>query len=288
MAYWQPLLGAKVTDPTKLRYPLFASYKLDGIRAHWFGKEFLSRTMKTIPNRALQKVFAGLDLPSGLDGELIYGDPAAKDAFRKTDSAVMTIHGSADDIRFFIFDNYEETGGFARRFELLPESPPYLIRLDQVLVDNPSDLLEFEQKALSLGYEGVVLRAPDGRYKNGRSTLSEQYLLKLKRFTDAEAIVIGFEELLHNANTAERDERGYVKRSSHQENKIPMGKLGALVVSMGSVQFNIGTGFTEQDRNHIWQRRDEHVGKLVKFKYFSVGMKDLPRHPVFLGWRNDL
>lgn len=287
MTQFRPLLGERILDLTQVRYPVFASYKLDGIRAIWYGKEFLSRTLKTIPNRALQKEFNKLSIPSGIDGELICGEPNASNVYNRTVKAVMTINGSAENIRFFTFDNCEVSGGFCQRIETLFDLPP-MIKLDQTLIDNADDLFRFEEKAISSGYEGVVLRNPEGIYKHGRSTLKEQYLLKLKRFTDAEATVIGFEELLHNANTASSDERGYTKRSAHQENLIPMGVMGALLVNMGSLQFKIGTGFTRQDRYFIWQHRNELIGKLVKFKYLKVGMKDLPRHPVFLGWREQI
>ena len=287
MTRFRPLLGASVDDLSQVRFPCFASTKLDGIRAIWFGKEFLSRTLKTIPNRALQAAAAAANIPSGWDGELICGEPNGATVFSQTTSAVMTINGSAERIRFFTFDNCEDLGEFGRRLDSLYDISPLVVKLDQTLIDNVDDLFCFEQVSLSMGYEGVVLRSPSGLYKHGRSTLREQYLLKLKRFADAEATIIGFEELLHNANEASRDERGYTKRSSHLENKLPMGVLGAIVVSMGSVQFNIGSGFTARERADIWNNRDEYLGKLVKFKSLKIGVKDAPRHPVFLGFRLD-
>ena len=286
MSQFRPLLGAVVTDLNQVKYPVFASTKLDGIRAIWHGKEFLSRTLKTIPNRALQQVFSKLKIPSGWDGELIWGEPNAPNVYRQTNSNCMTIAGSAENLRFFTFDSCEVNDVFAKRIENLWDIEARVIRLDQVLLDDSAQLFDFEQKSLAAGYEGVVLRAPEGRYKYGRSTLREQYLLKLKRFTDAEATVIGFEELKHNANEAGSDERGYTKRSSHQENKIPMGVMGSLLVVMGSTEFNIGTGFTTEDRRTIWRNRDKYLGKLAKFKYLNIGVKDAPRHPVFLGWRS--
>jgi DNA ligase 1 len=292
MSQFRPLLGAKVDDLTKLRFPLFASPKLDGVRAIWYRNEFLSRTLKTIPNRELRAKMAaafsilGYGPMSGWDGELIYGEPTASDCYRKTNSAVMTIHGSADRIRFFVFDNCEARGGFWERMNTYDDILPHVVRLDQILMEHVDELLAYEEVALRDGYEGVVLRAPEGVYKHGRSTLREQYMLKLKRFTDAEATCVGFEELMHNANAAKSDERGYTKRSSHVEGKVPMDTLGALVCEMGGSEFRIGTGFTQSERDSIWRNQGEHRGKLVKFKHLAIGSKDLPRHPVFLGWRD--
>lgn len=286
---FRPLLGAKVENVYDLRYPLFASFKLDGIRAGWEGKELISRTRKTIPNRNLQKIFVDLGIPTGLDGELIVGEPNASDVYRKTNSYCMShAKTTTEPVRFFVFDNYEQSGQFYQRYELLPEILPVVVRLDQHLVANSEELLEFEENAIALGYEGVVLRSPDGIYKQGRSTLREQYLLKLKRFTDAEATVVGFEMLLHNENEAVLDERGYTKRSTHIANKVAGNTLGALVCLLYNREFRIGTGFSQSDRDEIWRNRDQYLGQLVKFKSFPVGVKDLPRHPVFLGWRNKI
>jgi DNA ligase-1 len=286
---FRPLLGAKVESIHELRYPLFASYKLDGIRAGWEYKEFLSRTRKTVPNRNLQKLAASLGIPSGYDGELIVGEPNAPDVYRKTNSYCMSQNGTtSEQVRFFVFDNYESNGEFADRYAALEERVPFVVRLDQTLVSSSDELAAFEDVAVGAGYEGVVLRSPTGRYKQGRSTLREQFLLKLKRFTDAEATIVGFEELQRNFNEAELDERGYAKRSSHQAGKLAGGVLGALVCEYQGLTFRIGTGFSASERQQIWRDRDKYLGKLVKFKSFPIGVKDLPRHPVFLGFRDKI
>lgn len=290
---FRPILGAKVEHLEALRYPLFASFKLDGIRAIWWGKEFISRTLKTIPNRSLQRIASKLEIPSGWDGELIFGEPNAADVYRKTTSACMTVElelsNYAAPLRFFTFDNCEDSREFASRQGGLYDIPSLVVKLDQTICDNPQQVLDLEQRAIAQGYEGLVLRDPRGPYKRGRSTLREQYLLKLKRFHDFEAEVIGFEELEHNANELTTDERGYAKRSSHAENKIAMGVLGALVCrTMEGVEFRVGTGFSQRDRGDIWRHRDRYLGQLAKIKSLPIGVKDKPRHPVWLGWRSKI
>ena len=53
-------------------------------------------------------------------------------------------------------------------------------------------------------------------------------------------------------------------------------------------EFQIGTGFDAEDRKELWQQYNsgELTGKTIKFKYFPVGVKSKPRHPVFLGFRD--
>jgi DNA ligase-1 len=140
---------------------------------------------------------------------------------------------------------------------------------------------------LTRGYEGAMLRAPHGIYKFGRSTLKEGHLIKLKPFEDDEAEVIGFEEQCRNDNEATTNELGRTRRSSHKENRVPRGTLGALVLRHSTFgDFNLGTGFDSALRQEIWHNRTKYLGKLVKFRYQAIGMKDKPRIPSFLGFRH--
>ena len=154
-----------------------------------------------------------------------------------------------------------------------------------------NSLLEFEMfenKCLEAGFEGVMIRKGDGRYKFGRSTSNEGYLLKWKRFTDSEAEVLGFVEQNHNANEKEKDALGHSKRSQHKENLIPVGALGSLLVRdiRTKIDFGVGTGFNEADREHLWKIRKSLIGKIIKYRYQPVGVKEAPRFPVFLSFRH--
>lgn len=65
--------------------------------------------------------------------------------------------------------------------------------------------------------------------------------------------------------------------------------LGALVCALpGGIKFSIGSGFTQEEREAFWAIRDKLPGRLVKYKYFPVGVKDRPRFPVYLGWRDPI
>ena len=280
----------------RLKFPLFVSYKLDGWRGGYEVAEFFTRKRLTFPNRNLQAMFKPIGSQiSGWDGEVIVGEPFGKGVFSRTDSYCKKHSGTTTlPVRFFVFDNYEAPGEFWQRIETLHDISPLVVKLDQTLINSIPELLAFEEEALTLGYEGIILRDPRGRYKQGRSTLNEQYLVKLKRFSDAEARVVGFEELQHNANAAEKDELGYTKRSSHAENKLGMGVLGSLVCRVGEVELRIGTGFNAADRRAIWGHRDQYLGRLAKFKYQTTGAKSSDeggtgfRPPyVFLGWRSE-
>lgn len=287
-AIFKPMLACEA-DLTKLKFPLLASPKLDGIRAIVRDGVVYSRSNKPIPNKFVQAKFKHLNT---LDGELIVGHPTAKDCYTQTTSHVMSHDKEDFPVTLYVFDcvrDLEANYGVRQRWlaEACENTYAHVNILDQCPINDIEALLAYEEECLNDGYEGLILRDPNAPYKMGRSTMKEGYLLKLKRFVDAEATVIGFEERMANNNAATISELGRTKRSSHQAGKSGRGDLGALVCRTDEgVDFNVGTGFNDSERAAIWADRDQFLGRLAKYKFFPVGVKEAPRHPVFLGWRD--
>lgn len=284
---FKPMLADSVDNVNLLSFPLYASPKLDGIRAVVIDGVLLSRNLKPIPNKHVQKMF-GDKRWNGLDGELICGDPGAKDAFRATTKAVMSIEGTPD-VRFYVFDDFSHHHGtFKSRQEQLNKRAllKTFQRWPSTIIETVQALNAFEEDCLKSGFEGVMIRSASGPYKFGRSTLREGHLLKLKQFEDGEAEVIGIEEQMHNGNVAEKDNLGRTKRSTHKAGKSGLNTLGALVVRdiKTKVEFNIGSGFDAATRRDLWELPP--LGKIVKYRYFPTGSKDKPRFPVFVGFRD--
>ena len=299
---FRPMLAASIKDMKKVEYPLLATPKLDGIRCvtreklitDMFNKttvEAVSRSLKSIPNKYVQSILGEYNL-TGLDGELITYTNGVMDEYYQVESKIMRQEGQPD-FKFHVFDLVEPLP-YWDRMEWLKDKMTFtsdckLVKVLPVLMQNEEHLLAYEEACLQLGFEGVMLRNIDGPYKFGRSTFNQQWLLKLKRFQDAEATVIGFEELMVNGNEAMTNALGLSERSSHQAGKIPGNTLGALiVVGHNGVQFNIGTGFDANMRKDIWLMKDSYKNRLVKYKYQPHGQKDAPRCPVFLGFREDM
>ena len=118
-----------------------------------------------------------------------------------------------------------------------------------------------------------------------REGLKDQGFVKF--FVDSEFEVIGFEELHKNTNEQVINELGYAKRSTHKKNQIPMNTLGSLVLKFGDTTFNVGSGFTMEQRSEIWKNQHSYLGKLASVRYMEVGVKDKPRSPSFQGWRHE-
>lgn len=287
----QPMLAVKA-DLKKQKYPVIVSPKLDGIRCVIKDGMALSRTMKPIPNEYVQDQLGKPEL-NGLDGELIIGEPNIDGVYKRSHSGVMTRAGEPD-FYFHVFDRWNIPNiPFSERLQsiadrILEPLHPLLISVPHYIVKEEKTLLRLEEHFLDYGFEGLMLRHCDGPYKQGRSTLKEGWLLKLKRYLDAEARIVGFEELMRNDNEAKIGNTGHQERSSHKENLTPMGTLGALLVEdcKTGIDFKIGTGFSEDDRRRIWEHRENLLGHLVKYKYFPIGVDKRPRHPVFLGFRD--
>lgn len=267
-------------EKCKWEYPVIATPKLDGIRALKIDGQMVSRSFKPIRNEHIQRMCKGL--PDGLDGELVCG------SFNNSSSAIMSEDGEPD-FTYHIFDyvmehtdmNYEDRlvvmGNLA-----LPDFCELVLGEE---VNNEAELESTMGHYIDEGYEGVCFRPPQSMYECKRS----KNLIKMKRWVDSEARVIGFEEQKHNNNKLEEDNFGYAKRSKAKEGMVGADKLGKIFVVdiYTGIKFSIGSGFDNSAREEIWARIDEYFGKIVKYKYQKEGSKDKPRFPVFLGFRHE-
>lgn len=283
----------------------FISPKLDGIRCIKHPTHGLvTRTLTQIPNRFMQECLSP-NIFDHFDGEITKGTPnqSATMEFNDTQSAVMSQSGSPF-FTFNVFDHIEHPNvRFDWRTSLAKERVATLLEfvnfqnlyavqwVPQSHVRSIDDLLRAEEEYLELGYEGIIIRDPSRRYKNNRSTFKQQGMIKLKRFLDAEAVIIGFEELSRNTNVPENSKLGFTKRSSKLEGQVPGGTLGKLVVEglngrFRDTIFRIGVGFDDKLRDTIWANKQEWLGAIIKYKYQDVGSKNAPRIPTYLGKRD--
>lgn len=307
----RPMLATKIALDA-VRYPVLASPKLDGIRCIMVGGRALTRNLKPVPNKHV-RAWLEAHCPDGLDGELMLPSGnfqeisscfmsrdevppefwylAAFDLVDLSEASGVEIAGArnrcevlrhpaaARQVRLSIWHEFSGASGCWDHVRLVP----------QMTVRDREQLEALETECLSLGFEGVMLRAVDSPYKFGRSTAREGWLCKLKRFEDSEAVVTGTVELQRNENTAEESELGLTKRGKSKAGMRAGATLGALQVTdcVTGISFEIGTGFTAAQRRGLWLERDFLVGRLCKYKHFAVsGVKEKPRFPVFLGWRD--
>jgi len=210
----RPLLAAICKDTKTLSYPVYATPKIDGLRCIKADGQIVSRSFKPIPNHHIRATLASI-LPDGMDGEVLAGNNSAN--FQEVVSAIMSRDGTPEFI-FNVFDYVKDslTKPYTERIKDLrewydnqSEAVKKIVRpLYPAVLDDEEELLVYEKDCLTQGYEGVMVRRGNGPYKCGRSSEREGILLKIKRFMDSEAIIEGFEELMHNINEKTPDAFG--------------------------------------------------------------------------------
>lgn len=116
-------------------------------------------------------------------------------------------------------------------------------------------------RVIELGYEGIIVRHNMAPYQRKRSTL----VMKFKPKKSDGYKIIGYEEEISIEG-------------------VPKGSLGSLQCKSGDGNvFSVGTGFSRDQRDQLWQVREGLNGKVAKVKYQHITSgRKVPRFPVFV------
>lgn len=296
-------LSKPITDKQleKLDYPVYCSPKLDGIRCVVINGQALSSTLKPIGNKYIQKTLSQYGY-EGMDGELIVGDPTDPTCFNNTTGAVRREDGKPN-FTYHIFDRFSNGESSYVKFPYKQRwldgrfafiDLPHVEIVEQHPINNPEDIMKYEKDCINEGYEGIMIRSPNGIYKEGRTTFNEQNIFKRKPILDDEAQIIGFGEQMTNLNEQKINELGLSKRASNKENKVGANTLGYFVVESTKFEkpFHIGTGngLTQELRKEIWNNQEKYFGKYITYTFQGYGSMKAPRLPIMKGFRekNDI
>lgn len=283
----------------KQRFPVFMQPKLDGVRGMTLDKGLTTRRLKPHRNIHTTNLYSDTDF-AGFDGELAAELETHPDLCRMTASALSTRAGTPFTL-WWLFDYITPATYhlmYRERYDAL------LLRVAQIQQSNfmakrhlrivPSyDIFNMEQldakhaEFCELGYEGSILRDPDGLYKEGRCTVREGALLRIKDFDYKTAVVVNYEEGQSNGNEAQTNELGKSFRSTHQENMVPNGQVGTIIArwSDSAEVFRCSPGNMDHaGRIREWGDRASAPGKLFTCKHFNHGVKDKPRFPTWVQW----
>ena len=235
----------------------WVSEKLDGVRAYWDGKQFLSR----LGNKFYPPPWFVENFPDHpLDGELWGG----RKLFQRTVGIVKRQDQSPlwKELLYVVFDAPAHDGTFEERLghakNVIEERKIAYARIHEHFECKGLEHLKEElARVESLGGEGLMARKPRSKYEAGRSST----LLKVKTFHDAEARVIG-----HAPGAGKHK-----------------GRLGALIVELADgTKFNVGTGFSDAERQD-----PPPVGSIITFRYQELSDGGVPRFPSYVGVRLD-
>ena len=66
------------------------------------------------------------------------------------------------------------------------------------------------------------------------------------------------------------------------------GMLGGFVLRQeNGLECKCGSGFSDSDRNYIWNNQNEFLGRIVEVKYQEKSNHDIMRFPIFMRYRDD-
>lgn len=294
---FKPMKGSAFDPQKPINKSMLVSPKLDGIRCLIREGKAVSSTLKPIANKMLRAILSN-PLLDGLDGELLKGSATSKMAFNSTTRSVMSHHGDTNETFFYVFDDFthphhpfnDRLRSAAERVADAQRQGLPVRLVEHWPIGSEAELLRTYQAYLEQGFEGAMARDPIGPYKCGRATEKEGFLLKLKPWKDAEAIIIGYDELERNLNEAKTNALGRTERSTSKEGKVAGGTLGAIQVRdlISGQEFSIGGGFTAEARDLLWAQKETLVGRIVTYKSVTIGVVDAPRFPVFQRFREDI
>ena len=235
----------------------WVSEKLDGVRAFWDGERLISRGGNAFS--APSWFTAGFPRVA-LDGELWTG----RGRFEETASIVARSipHDGWRQVRYMVFDLPTDSDVFDVRLQNLravvatSQNEFLAVVVQEKIADHKSLLNKLNEVTLA-GGEGLMLHRGDSRYHGGRG----MDLLKLKRFDDAEGIVIA-----HNPGKGKFT-----------------GMMGSVTVrTADGITVKIGSGFSDDER-----KTPPPIGATITFKHQGFTGTGKPRFPVFWRIRED-
>lgn len=280
--------------------------KIDGSFAMVQEGKLMARSLKPHENKYVTGLYSK-DVFEGLRGELIAGsNPVAEDLCRNSSSALRRVEGTPET-SLWCFDYVTPKTvnlSYKERLTLL-----------QVIVENlrangytwihcissteVKSLAEYESirnTFMLVGYEGIVVRNPSSKHKEGRSSSTTADLWRWKPWASAEILCSNLVEQMQNNNAAKTNELGRTERSTHKENLSAKGTLGAIegtlvndltdfagkVVALAGTCVTISTGsLTDKQKQELWDNPELIVGEYVEFEYCNFGLKDKPRFAQF-------
>ena len=275
------MLAQNVGDYSRIKsddWPLYVQPKLDGVRCliqYDAGKvTAYSRTGKEWKNieHITLNLYKFFDKHPNvvLDGELYNHE--LKNDFEKIISLVRKTKPKPEDrvesaemVQFHCYDMIDEDMCFTDRYKFVFNHlrDSYSIRtVETIDIFSENQALRDHKINLSNGYEGSIVRTNDTYHCNRSHNLR-----KFKDFSDAEAMIVGYEE-------------GKGKRTG------TLGKFLMQDEDGNKVGCPPGKGYNYQDMRDILNNIHKYMGQTATFTYFERTKAGSYRHPLYKGLRD--
>lgn len=250
----------KTFKEEKCKWPCMAAVKKDGVRGRFVNGRLYSRTghkiigCEHIENQ--QKYF-----PNQLDGELIVPNMSFDEL-----SGLIRNNQSVPDAEYHVFDTPDQYQTKQERYEYLKANfieTKHVKLIDHYPLENTTDLNNLYDFAINqLKEEGLVIYNQDSMYKDKRS----YDWMRLVPLQTADCKVVGFFE----------------------GNGRLEGSLGGIIVDYKGKEVNVGTGFSDDEREDIWDNQYKYLGDIAECIFKEETKKGSMRQPRFNRWRWDL
>ena len=269
------MLGSKA-DLNKLpKGDKFVTEKFDGQRCFTIIKNG-KITMKSRQNKEITGLTEVLESikQTGLndiclDGELLAINSDYESVYKDTMKIISTKNEVKTGIKYMVFDivtleefeNKKKTDIYSIRRSILENiKETEFLKITPILYYGKDDnkVLEVLNKCRQNGAEGCMINL-DKPYEFKRS----KTLLKLKVMNSCDLKIIGFEE---------------------GDGKYK-GTLGNLICDYKGYQLGVGSGYTDKQREQIWNNQEEYLNRIAEIQYFEETYNDKGglslRFPVF-------
>jgi ATP-dependent DNA ligase len=261
--------------------------KLDGerCRAYWDyerkqwvlvsseGNEF-----KRIPH--IDKELQEMEVPKGfhLDGEL-YLHGATFNDIHSIASRRMLRHYDSSTLEYHVFDLIQSKPMAERTVDLwnfLEEGSCLKVVTTVTCLATAEDILQHMNTFVDWGYEGIIVRHPGAPYETRRSP----YVMKFKPRKSDVYLIRGYSVCLDQYGEIKEDLLGRIVFSNVEDLMPWLGEYPAKT-DLPSGYYGVGSGFTQEERERIWQDRDNLQGKFVEVFYQHLTPAHVPRFPIF-------
>lgn len=201
-----------------------------------------------------------------LDGEL-YCHGMSFEKISSITSRTVNIHPEHEKISLHIFDIVNSEQQIYRLKTLIDlEEEIKSLGLKNLIIspyymcENLQDVMKVYEDLIDKNYEGIIVRNIYARYERKRSI----YIMKFKPKKSDEYEIISFNQEM-------------------SINGVPKPSIGSLVCASGDgTTFSVGTGFTREEREFLWNIRNELKGRICKVSYQHLSAKKVPMFPVFV------
>lgn len=271
-------------DEERVKFPCIGQPKIDGLRVVAFvgtdRVDYFSRSGK--PFDTLESLTPNI-LASFTPGTVLDGE-VTSDSFLESISAVKRKTAKKDgehNIVYFIFDIMSQ-GQFDSkdcpatqeyRLKMLDEmfdiiategrNPQNIKTIPWKLLHNAEELDEYYTEALDAGWEGLMVKQRNAGYHFKRG----YHWMKIKPEKSYDLEITGFIEGKKGGKTD--------------------GMLGAITYDYNGYVGKVGTGFSLELRQQIWDARDQLIGDLIEVEAMERSGKGMVRlqHPRFKRFR---